>query len=92
MMGHSLQVTSITAKAAYISGTISGSGLTTTDGTFTGVNPIPDAYASVAMPSYTHGHCDEGNASNGTKITGNKQKVYTPSGSTPYVFCQGDRR
>jgi hypothetical protein len=85
----SLQVTSISAKAAYISGTISGSGLTTTDGTFTGVNPIPDPYAGVAIPSYTQGHCDQGNAKNGTKITGNKQKVYTPSGSTPYVFCQG---
>ena len=35
----------ITAKAAYIVGSVSGSGLTTTDGTFTGVNPIADPYA-----------------------------------------------
>jgi Flp pilus assembly protein TadG len=79
----------ITAKAAYVSGTISGSTPTTTDGTFTGTNPMPDPYLGAAIPSYTHGNCDQGNSSNGTKITGNKQKIYTPSGSTPYIFCQG---
>jgi Flp pilus assembly protein TadG len=81
----------ITAKSAYVAGSISGSNPTTTDGTFTGINPMPDPYLGAAIPSYTHGNCDQGNASNGTKITGNKQKIYPPSGSssTPYIFCQG---
>ena len=41
----------IQASAAYISGGISGSGLTTTDGTYTGVNPVADPYANVAQPT-----------------------------------------
>jgi Flp pilus assembly protein TadG len=79
----------ITAKSAYVSGSISGSTPTTTDGTFTGTNPMPDPYLNLAVPSYTHGNCDQGNSSNGTKITGNKVRAYIPSGSTPYIFCQG---
>ena len=80
----------ITALSAYVSGSISGSGLSTTQGTYTGVNPYPGPYINLATPSYTHGHCDEGNANNGKKITGNKTQVYTPSPlSTPFVFCGG---
>jgi hypothetical protein len=43
----------INAKAAYIARSVSGSGLTTTDGTFTGVNPITDPYVdrSFTWPS-----------------------------------------
>ena len=79
----------ITAKSAYVSGSISGSTPTTTNGTFTGTNPMPDPYGNYSIPSYTKGHCDEGNTSNGKKITGNKQVAYVPTGSTPFVFCQG---
>jgi len=49
---------------------------------------MPDPYLNLAVPSYTHGNCDQGNSSNGTKITGNKEKAYIPSGSTPYIFCR----
>lgn len=42
---------SIHAKAAYVVGSVSGSGLTTTDGTKTGVDPIKDPYASVSAPT-----------------------------------------
>jgi hypothetical protein len=50
---------------------------------------MPDPYSGLAIPSYTKGHCDQGSANNGTKITGNKTKTYVPSGSTPFVICGG---
>jgi Flp pilus assembly protein TadG len=79
----------ITAKAAYIVGSVSGSGLTTTDGTFTGVNPIPDPYAdrSFTWPSLrpnaaSNTNCDQNNYS-GSPATIN------PPTTRAYVFCNG---
>jgi len=44
--------TSISAAAVYISGTANQtSGITTTDGIWTGVNPTPDPYLSVTQPT-----------------------------------------
>ncbi len=86
---------SITAKAAYVVGGVSGgSQVTTTDGIFTGVNPVADPYASVPTPSYTSGHCDQGDFNgNGHpyKLNGGQIVTLPPatfSGST-YVFCSG---
>jgi Flp pilus assembly protein TadG len=79
----------INAKAAYIVGTVSGSGLTTTDGTFTGVNPIADPYAdrSFAWPSprpnaASNTNCDQNNY-NGSPLTLN------PTSGRAYVLCNG---
>ena len=65
----------INAKAAYIVGTVSGSGLTTTDGTFEGVNPILDPYAgrSFTWPS------SKPNASAGTNCDQNNYNGSRPS-------------
>jgi Flp pilus assembly protein TadG len=82
----------ITAQAAYISGTVSGSGLTTTDGTFTGVNPIPDPYAnrSFSWPTPKPNAQSNKNCSqNNYKLTGGKTDTVSASGATPYVFCNG---
>jgi Flp pilus assembly protein TadG len=79
---------SISAAAAYIAGSVSGSGLTTTDGTFTGVNPIGDPYAGVSVPwpspkpnASTGQYCDQNNFSGGGTISASSTK--------PYVFCNG---
>ena len=74
---------SINAAAAYVVGGISGGGLTTTDGIYTGTNPTNDPYAGVAMPSYSG--CNQ----NSYKLTGNKTDSVSASGTTPYVFCNG---
>src|SRR5438876_1761262 len=86
---------SITAKAAYVVGGVSGgSQVTTTDAVFTGVNPVGDPYASVPTPSYTSGHCDQGDFNgNGHpyKLNGGQTATLPPasfSGSV-YVFCAG---
>ena len=88
----SLSGGTISAKAAYISGTLSGSGLTTTDGTVTGTNPLPDPYGGVQVswPSpkpqaANNKNCDQNNY----KLTGNKTRTISASGTTPYVFCNG---
>jgi hypothetical protein len=79
----------INAKAAYIVGSVSGSGLTTTDGTFTGVNPTPDPYAdrSFTWPSpmpnaASNTNCDQNNYS-GSPATLN------PTSGKAYVLCNG---
>jgi Putative Flp pilus-assembly TadE/G-like len=41
----------ITTPAAYVVGGVTGTGLTATNGTTTGVDPHPDPYGSVAVPS-----------------------------------------
>jgi Putative Flp pilus-assembly TadE/G-like len=52
----------ISAAAAYVVGGISGgSGLTTTDGTYTGVNPLTDPYLSRSIPSYGPVNLQSGN-------------------------------
>jgi hypothetical protein len=60
-----------------------GAVLTVTDGIHTGVNPINDPYAGVAVPSYS------GCQQNNYKLTGNKSDSLSASGTTPYVFCNG---
>ena len=82
----------INTAAAYISGSLSGSGLTATDGIFTGVNPIGDPYAgvSVSWPSpkpdaSNNKNCNQKNY----KATGGKTDTISASGTTPYVFCGG---
>jgi hypothetical protein len=74
---------SISANAAYIVGTESGAGLTTTNGVFTGVDPHVDPYADAAVPSFTG--CNQ----NSYKLTGNKTDTISASSGTPYVFCNG---
>lgn len=81
----------INAKAAYIHGSVNGAGLSTTDGTFTGVDPLRDPYASVPSPSAptTTGNCGTGGASgNGLdKLFKNTTTVtINPVGCTEYGF------
>lgn len=72
----------MSASAVYVSGSANQTtGITTTDGVFTGTNPAPDPYAGVALPSAST--CDD------------TQKLTNPSGSrTPHgtpaiwVFCK----
>ena len=80
----------INTAAAYISGSLSGSGLTATDGIFTGVNPIGDPYAgvSVSWPSpkpdaSSNKNCDQ----NGYKPK--KDETISATSGKPYVFCNG---
>jgi Flp pilus assembly protein TadG len=86
---------SITALAAYVVGGVTGgSQVHTTDGIFTGVNPVADPYASVPTPSYTSGHCDQGDFNgNGHPYHLNaNQSVTLPPASfsgSVYVFCDG---
>lgn len=83
---------SIHAKAAYIHGTVNGgAGLTTTDGTKTGVDPIKDPYAGVPSPSApaTTGGCGFGGASgNGLdKLFKNTSTVTeNPTGCSTFGF------
>jgi Flp pilus assembly protein TadG len=79
---------SISAQSAYIVGTVSGSGLTATDGIYTGVNPIADPYAGVSVPwpslkpnASTGANCDQNNFSGSGTISA--------SSSRAYVFCNG---
>jgi len=72
----------INAAAAYIVGNVNGSGLTTTDGTFTGTDPIVDPYASVNVPSYSG--CDQ---SGNYHLTSGPTRTITPGSSGIYVFC-----
>jgi Flp pilus assembly protein TadG len=81
---------SISTAAAYIAGSVSGSGLTATDGIFTGVNPIGDPYAdvSVSWPSpkpdaSSNKNCDQ----NGYKPK--KDETISATSGKPYVFCNG---
>jgi len=75
----------INAAAAYITGGVSESGgsqLNTTKGTFTGVQPLNDPYASVPIPTYTG--CNQTNY----KLTGSNSDTLS-AGASPYVFCNG---
>jgi hypothetical protein len=79
---------SISTAAAYIAGSVSGSGLTATDGIFTGVNPIGDPYADVSVPwpspkpnASTGANCNQNNFSGGGTISASSTKAY--------VFCNG---
>ncbi|HUZ74672.1 MAG TPA: pilus assembly protein TadG-related protein [Stellaceae bacterium] len=78
----------INSKSAYISGnytTAGGAALNTTAGTHTGVNPAPDPYASVNVPSYSG--CDRT-----TSVTTVSTQTVNLQPSTPggtYVICGG---
>jgi Flp pilus assembly protein TadG len=76
----------IDAGAAYITGGVSTSGhaaLATTKGTFTGVAPINDPYASVAVPFYSG--CNQSSYS----LSSSTSQTISATGTTPYVFCNG---
>lgn len=71
----------ITASAVYDVGTPNQtSGITTTDGIFTGVNPAADPYASVTMP--TGSSCNDNSNEHNPNATVNASST----GGT-YVFC-----
>jgi Flp pilus assembly protein TadG len=79
---------SISAGSAYIVGSVSGSGLTTAHGLYTGVNPINDPYASASVPwpsprpnASSGQNCDQNNYSGGGTISASSTKAY--------VFCNG---
>lgn len=77
---------SITAAAAYVTGNTSignNASLTTSNGTFTGVNPISDPYANVNIPSYSG--CDQTNFS----LTAGQSQTINAGASGTYVFCNG---
>jgi len=67
----------IDALSVNVVGAISGgSGITTTQGTYVGISPIADPYASVVMP--TPGSCDYNNKTYKTTLT-----------IDPGVYCNG---
>jgi Flp pilus assembly protein TadG len=76
----------IDAGAAYIVGGTSETGsanLNTTKGTYTGVPPINDPYASVNVPSYSG--CNQSSYS----LASGSTQTLSATGTTPYVFCNG---
>jgi putative Flp pilus-assembly TadE/G-like protein len=78
----------LTASAVYVSGNANQTtGITTTDGPtgpnsiYTGVNPTPDPYANVALPSASS--CDD------TQKLSNPTGTKTPHGTpATWVFCK----
>jgi hypothetical protein len=74
---------SIDAAVAYVVGGISGSGLTTVSGTYTGVDPLIDPYLNAAVPSYSG--CD----ANNYKQAGGGSSTVAAGASGIYVFCNG---
>ena len=87
----------LTASAAYIVGTETGPGLTTTNGTHTGVNPKSDPYGSVSVPSpanVTNANgtgCNSPNQKN-YHLSGNKTDIadaYAGALTGTLVFCNG---
>jgi hypothetical protein len=73
----------IDASIAYFVGGVSGAGLTTAHGTYTGVNPLIDPYLNAAVPVYSG--CD----SNNYKVTGGGSATKSVGSSGVYVFCDG---
>jgi hypothetical protein len=73
----------INASTAYFVGGISGGGLTTQNGTYTGVDPLIDPYQNAAAPSYSG--CD----SNNYKLAGGTSDSKSAGQSGVYVFCNG---
>jgi hypothetical protein len=73
----------INAAIAYFVGPASASGLTATNGVFTGVDPLIDPYLSAAVPTYAS--CDSHNF----KAAGGKIATINASASGVYVFCGG---
>jgi Flp pilus assembly protein TadG len=73
----------IDASIGYFVGNVSGGGLTTHNGTYTGVDPLIDPYLTAAVPDYSG--CDSTNL----KVTGGKTKTLAVGASGTYVFCKG---
>lgn len=73
----------INASIAYLVGGVSGSGLTATNGVYTGVNPLIDPYLNAAVPTYSG--CDKNNY----KLTGGASDSKSAGASGVYVFCNG---
>lgn len=73
----------MTASAVYVSGTANQtSGITTTDGVFTGVNPAPDPYAGVTLPTPP-------STCNDTAKLNNPNATRTATGNpATWVFCK----
>jgi putative Flp pilus-assembly TadE/G-like protein len=73
---------SLTASAVYLVGAANQTtGITATDGVFTGMNPTPDPYASVSLP--TKATCDS------TQKMTNPSTTLSASGTPAiYVFCK----
>jgi Flp pilus assembly protein TadG len=75
---------SLSALAGYIVGTANQTtGITTTDGLFTGINPINDPYADVPLPA-PHAACDDSSRNNNKNL--NMTLSATSDGT--YVFCK----
>jgi hypothetical protein len=76
--------TTLAALAAYIVGTPNQTtGLTTTDGLFTGINPISDPYADVPLPA-PHATCDDSSRNNNKNLN----MTLSATGDGTYVFCK----
>src|SRR5207237_7856400 len=73
----------VNAASAYIVGTVSGSGLTTTQGTYTGTDPLIDPYLTAAVPAYS------GCSANNYKLTSGQTDSKTAGASGIFVFCNG---
>ncbi|MGE3783254.1 MAG: pilus assembly protein TadG-related protein, partial [Alphaproteobacteria bacterium] len=73
----------INANKAYFAGNYSGSGLTTANGIFRGVDPITDPYRSLGFPAYSG--CDSTNY----QLTAGKSETKNVGASGVYVFCNG---
>ena len=81
--------TAINAQAVYVSGTPNQtSGITTTDGIFTGVNPTADPYASVTQPtSSTTCNVSPNNNGNNDLHLNSSHPTYTFSPSSANGTC-----
>ena len=73
----------INAAIAYFVGPVSVGGLTTTNGTYTGVDPLIDPYLSAAVPAYS------GCGTHNYKLAGGKSDTVNAGASGIYVFCGG---
>ena len=73
----------IATNIAYLVGNVSGSGLTATNGVYTGVDPLIDPYANAAVPAYS------GCNVNNYKLTGGSSETKSAGPSGVYVFCNG---
>lgn len=73
----------IDAASAYLVGNVSGAGLTTTYGTYTGADPLIDPYLNAAVPAYSG--CDQNNY----KLNSGQSASLSANSSGIYVFCGG---
>jgi hypothetical protein len=74
----------MSAASAYVVGGVGGTGLTTTGGIYTGVDPLIDPYLTAAVPAYSG--CNS--PSNGYKLNAKPDTINVGT-SGVYVFCGG---